>query len=54
MKFRFCILATILFFSNLSLAQTAPEQDDPARYIKANFAKREVMIPLRESVGKMP
>ena len=50
MKLRFSVPVVILFFSLFALGQPTGSQDDLARYIKANYTKREVRIPMRDGV----
>ena len=49
MKLRFSALP-ILLLSVISIAQQSAQQDDPARFIKRNYTKREAMIPMRDGV----
>jgi putative CocE/NonD family hydrolase len=48
-KLRFSALP-ILLLSVISIAQQSAQQDDPAGFIKLNYTKREMMIPMRDGV----
>ncbi|HMS09443.1 MAG TPA: CocE/NonD family hydrolase, partial [Pyrinomonadaceae bacterium] len=47
---RTAILAAILLFALTSFSQTPQPQAELAAYIKANYTKREVMVPVRDGV----
>lgn len=47
---RTAILAAILLFAFTSFSQAPQPQTELAAYIKANYTKREVMVPVRDGV----
>src|SRR3982750_2939958 len=43
-------LVVVLTFAFAAFAQQTPEQQELAKYIRENYNKREVMIPMRDGV----
>lgn len=49
-RLKICLLIAILFAYAIALKAQQPQNTELAEYIKANYSKREVMIPVRDGI----